>query len=127
MDPNCKRQFWNTMKQLLSASGKSAVLTTTSMEEAEAVCERIGVLIKGELKCLGTSQFLKEKFGMAYMLEAKINMEAEGLFLAFIEQLTRQQASLVESFSNKFLIHIPRDCIKSLSQVFERLEKGKRV
>jgi len=125
MDPKSKRQFWNTMKQILSSNRQlSAVLTTNSMEEAEALCDRIGVLIRGELKFIGTSQYLKEKFGMAYMLEAKINMNMQGLFLAFIEQLTMQQASLVESFSNKYLIHIPRDCIKSLSQIFERLEKG---
>lgn len=67
---------------------------------------------------------MKEKFGMGYTLEAGINMDKQALFFAFIEQLTMQQASLIEGFSNKFLINIPRDCIRSLSLMFERLEKG---
>ena len=69
---------------------------------------------------------MKEKFKMGYTLEAKINMKNQSAFIAFIEQLTMQQASLIENFSNKFIIQIPEDCVKSLALMFDKLEKGRK-
>jgi hypothetical protein len=43
-------------------------LTTHSMEEAEALCTRIGIMVKGQLQVIGTPQHLKEKFGSGYEL-----------------------------------------------------------
>ena len=41
------------------------------MEEAEALCTRIGVIVNGGLKCLGSSQHLKERFGSGYEVQIK--------------------------------------------------------
>ncbi len=38
------------MLQILNDEKKTVILTTKSMEEAEALCQRVGILIKGELK-----------------------------------------------------------------------------
>ena len=51
---------------------RGAILTTHSMEEADALCNRVGIMVKGELRCLGTSQHLKNKYGGGYMLEIKV-------------------------------------------------------
>ena len=61
---------------------------------------------------------------MGYTLETQINLQRQSSFFVFIEQLTMQRAVLIENFANKYIINIPKDCIKSLSQMFERLEKG---
>ena len=50
----------------------SVVLTTHSMEECEALCSRIGIMAHGKLRCLGSAQHLKTKFGRGYQLEMKI-------------------------------------------------------
>jgi hypothetical protein len=42
---------------------RAVILTTHSMEECEALCSRIGILVQGALTCLGTSQHLKHRFG----------------------------------------------------------------
>ena len=42
------------------------------MEEAEALCSRIGIVAKGELKCVGTAQHLKHKFGKGYVLTVNL-------------------------------------------------------
>lgn len=39
------------------------MMTTHSMEEAQALCTRIGIMVNGQLQCLGSSQHLKNKFG----------------------------------------------------------------
>lgn len=62
-----------------------------SMEECEALCTRLAVMVNGQFKCLGSPQHLKSKFGSGYTLLAKIHMEADleemdlQLFKDFIE------------------------------------------
>ena len=41
----------------------SVVLTTHSMEECEALCNRIGIMVGGKFRCLGSAQHLKNKVG----------------------------------------------------------------
>jgi hypothetical protein len=42
------------------------------MEEAEALCPRIGIMAGGKLRCLGSAQHLKTKFGQGYQVEMKV-------------------------------------------------------
>ena len=43
-----------------------------SMEECEALCTRLVVMVNGQFKCLGTAQHLKTKFGEGFALMAKV-------------------------------------------------------
>ena len=44
-------------------AGHTVILTSHSMEECEALCSRIGIMTAGRLRCLGTVQHLKNRFG----------------------------------------------------------------
>ena len=44
-------------------AGRSVLLTTHSMEEAEATCGRLGVMAAGALCAMGTPQQLKSRYG----------------------------------------------------------------
>ncbi|XP_055532678.1 cholesterol transporter ABCA5-like [Wyeomyia smithii] len=71
MDPKSKRFLWDTI--LASFHGtRCAMLTTHSMEEADALCSRVGIMVKGELRCLGSTQHLKNLYGAGYTLEIKL-------------------------------------------------------
>jgi ATP-binding cassette subfamily A (ABC1) protein 5 len=70
MDPQSKRFVWNTVEASFRR-GRGAILTTHSMEEADALCSRVGIMVKGELRCLGSTQHLKNKYGAGYVLEVK--------------------------------------------------------
>jgi ATP-binding cassette, subfamily A (ABC1), member 3 len=50
----------------------SVILTTHSMEECEALCPRIGIMAGGKLRCLGSAQRLKNKYGQGYQVELKV-------------------------------------------------------
>jgi len=43
-----------------------------SMEECEALCTRLAIMVNGQLKCLGSTQHLKAKFGTGYILIVKV-------------------------------------------------------
>ena len=51
LDPEVRRLIWNIVNE--QRQGKTIILTTHSMEEAEVLCQRIGIMAKGNLRCLG--------------------------------------------------------------------------
>jgi ABC-type multidrug transport system ATPase subunit len=67
LDPDNKSLVWSIIQSLKSPS-RLILLTTHSMEEAEALCGRIGIMARGELQCIGTSSHLKKKYGKGYTL-----------------------------------------------------------
>jgi ABC-type multidrug transport system ATPase subunit len=55
-------------------SQRAVILTTHSMDEAEALCKRIGIIVRGQLRALGTKQHLKVKFGSGFELSVKLKV-----------------------------------------------------
>ncbi|GFT89233.1 ATP-binding cassette sub-family A member 3 [Nephila pilipes] len=75
MDPVSRRCLWNALLQVIQ-SGRSVVLTTHSMEECEALCSRLVIMVNGRLCCLGSPQHLKSKFGEGFSLVIKVGQQA---------------------------------------------------
>jgi ATP-binding cassette subfamily A (ABC1) protein 3 len=73
VDPQAKRFMWDIVSKISTLRKKSAVIITThSMEEAEALATKMGIMVNGEFKCFGTSQHIKNKYGTGYEIELKI-------------------------------------------------------
>ncbi len=53
------------------------LLTSHSMEECEALCTKIGIMRAGRLRCLGSVQHLKNRFGAGYVLQLRIATPGE--------------------------------------------------
>lgn len=70
MDPGAKRQLWNIVNKTRN-SGRSVVMTSHSMEECEALCTKLAIMVNGEFKCLGSTQHLKNKFSKGFILTVK--------------------------------------------------------
>ncbi|KAL4459528.1 hypothetical protein ABPG74_018141 [Tetrahymena malaccensis] len=69
LDPIAKRFLWNTLKQNLQLKDASIVLTTHSMNEAESLCSKIGIVVNGQFQCMGSPEHLSNKFGQGYRLK----------------------------------------------------------
>uniref|UniRef100_A0A8C8BMC0 P-type phospholipid transporter n=1 Tax=Otus sunia TaxID=257818 RepID=A0A8C8BMC0_9STRI len=78
MDPQSRRLLWDSIVSVLR-DGRAVVLTSHSMEECEALCTRLAIMVKGTFKCLGTIQQLKYKFGDGYIVTLKIKSPKSGL------------------------------------------------
>uniref|UniRef100_A0A8C4Y6C3 P-type phospholipid transporter n=1 Tax=Gopherus evgoodei TaxID=1825980 RepID=A0A8C4Y6C3_9SAUR len=78
MDPQSRRFLWNSIVSVIR-EGRAVVLTSHSMEECEALCTRLAIMVKGTFKCLGTIQHLKYKFGDGYIVTMKIKAPQPGL------------------------------------------------
>ena len=66
LDPVNRRFIWNMIKEIKKKS--SVILTTHSMSEAEFLSDRICVIKKGIMQCIGTSLDLKNIYGEGYIL-----------------------------------------------------------
>ncbi|KAJ1200504.1 hypothetical protein NDU88_004328 [Pleurodeles waltl] len=143
MDPCSKRYLWKTILKEVQ-DGCAAVLTSHSMEECEALCSRLAIMVNGSFKCLGSPQHIKNRFGDGYSVKVWLTKDANSstavsdcLKLHFPGTLFKEQhlnlleyrvlqrkGCLAELFktleTNKHLLHIEHYSISetSLEQVF---------
>lgn len=66
MDPITRRHVWDIIQD--AKKGRAIILTTHSMEEADILSDRIAIMAKGRLRCIGTSIRLKSKFGTGFIV-----------------------------------------------------------
>lgn len=66
LDPINRFHVWRLIHQLKRS--RVVVLTTHSMEEAEALSDKIGIMVQGKLRCIGSSLYLKNRFGGGYQV-----------------------------------------------------------
>ncbi|XP_044269819.1 phospholipid-transporting ATPase ABCA3-like [Tribolium madens] len=74
MDPVTKRNLWNALCTVRD-NGKCILFTSHSMEECEALCTRLAIMVNGDFKCLGSVQHLKNKFAAGFTLTIKVKRE----------------------------------------------------
>ncbi|XP_023240811.1 ATP-binding cassette sub-family A member 1-like [Centruroides sculpturatus] len=88
MDPQSRRVIWETILKL--RKGRTILLTTHHMEEADALGDRIAIMTEGSIKCFGSSVFLKKKFGTGYHLH-----------------VTKSDICQIDEITKRIKIHIP--------------------
>ena len=67
MDPEARRFMWSVIHKMSKKGRKSSVIMTThSMDEAETLCKRMGIMVNGEFVCLGTANQIKDEYGYGY-------------------------------------------------------------
>lgn len=72
IDPVSRRKIWLCIKELVQA-GRTIILTSHSLDECEALCNRIGIMYHGQLQCIGVTQELKNSLGDGYTLIIKLS------------------------------------------------------
>ena len=75
MDVLARRQLWGVLERL--KKGRVVVLTTHYMDEADFLGDRIAFMQNGKLQLVGSSLFLKNRFGIGYTLHLSLQQEEE--------------------------------------------------
>ena len=87
LDPQSRRQLWDLITEL-KASGRSIVLTTHYMDEAERLCDRVAIVDHGRVIALGTPRELIAGLGAEHVVEFTVAGGAAGaLDVAALERL----------------------------------------
>lgn len=88
MDPLARRELWDLLASL--RKGRTMLLTTHYMDEADVLGDRIGIMSLGKMQCMGSSQFLKTTFGSGYKLifdkEAGMDARALSELVIYVQQ-----------------------------------------
>merc|ERR1712146_353445 len=118
LDPETRRNIWALLDKV--KVGRCIILTTHSMDEADALCGRTGIMSHGLMRCIGTNLHLKNRYGNGYKVEIRFDPERLDTAHSFIMQLM-PSASLESSSKNTREYQISRDKVV-LSTVFAALQ-----
>ncbi len=71
LDPQSRRQLWDLIEEF-KATGKTTVLTTHYMDEAEVLCDRVAIVDHGKIIALGSPRQLIESLGAEHVVEFRL-------------------------------------------------------
>ncbi|XP_070689151.1 ATP-binding cassette sub-family A member 2 [Pempheris klunzingeri] len=121
MDPKARRFLWNLILDIIK-TGRSVVLTSHSMEECEALCTRLGIMVNGRFKCLGSIQHLKNRFGDGYMITVRTKSSSNVKEVVRFFNRNFPEAVPKERHHTKVQYQLKSERI-SLAQVFSKMEQ----
>ncbi|XP_050975190.1 uncharacterized protein abca12 isoform X2 [Labeo rohita] len=126
MDPRSKRHLWKIISE--QVMGKCAVvLTSHSMEECEALCTRLAIMVKGQFRCLGSLQHIKNRFGKGFTV--KMYLAGASYDIDMISNFMQQNfpsTCLKDHHSNMVEYHVPV-APGGVASIFGLLESNKAV
>uniref|UniRef100_A0A668ATY9 P-type phospholipid transporter n=1 Tax=Myripristis murdjan TaxID=586833 RepID=A0A668ATY9_9TELE len=126
MDPKARRALWTCIHSVIK-EGRSVVLTSHSMEECEALCTRMAIMVNGRFRCLGSVQHLKNRFGDGYTIILRVAGPDPDLapVMKFIES-ELAGSTLKEKHRNMLQYQLPSS-LTSLAHIFSILAKNKEL
>ena len=86
LDPQARRQLWELI-EYFKTTGRTIILTTHYMDEAERLCDRVAIMDHGKVIALGTPRELVESIGVDHVVEFAVGGAAAALDPAAFEQL----------------------------------------
>ncbi|XP_046662414.1 phospholipid-transporting ATPase ABCA1-like isoform X2 [Homalodisca vitripennis] len=130
VDPVARRNLWDVLARC-QKSGQAIVLTSHSMEECEALCTRLTIMVKGRMMCIGSNQYLKQRYGQGYTIMIKLHTHpCKDVLLPQLKQEVQQsfmfRCKLKDEHTSLLHYHMT-DTGMSLSNLFRIMERLKQV
>ena len=120
MDLGARRSLWDMLKNY--RRDKIIILTTHYMDEADVLGDRIGIMAAGKILCLGTSLFLKDRYGAGFKLTiVKKSKKANKAIQPYLEAELGQIEKLSE-VSSEITFKIPSDKAPMFQDFFEKFD-----
>jgi ABC-2 type transport system ATP-binding protein len=107
LDPQARRHLWDLVDELKQA-GRTIILTTHYMEEAERLCGRVAIMDHGKVIALGTPQQLIASIGAEHIVEIAVTGKDEGthgvLDAALVKAIPGIQSHRVDAGLHQFSV-----------------------
>ncbi|CAE6075408.1 unnamed protein product [Arabidopsis arenosa] len=121
LDPASRINLWTVIKR--AKEHTAIILTTHSMEEAEFLCDRLGIFVDGKLQCIGNPKELKKRYGGSYVLTMTTSPEHEKDVETLVQDVS-PNAKKIYHISGTQKFEFPKDEVR-ISEVFQAVEKAK--
>eukprot|EP00871_Galdieria_phlegrea_P000584 jgi/Galph1/1526/GphlegSOOS_G203.1 len=123
LDPLSKHALWKFIEE--QKPGRSILLTTHAMDEAERLCDKVGLVTEGTLQCVGDPESLKNRLGVGYRLEITVNMKNIRTWRIFrLNEFCNGKAQLSRNINGHIVFTVPYSAVQ-LSKVFLEVESLK--
>ena len=123
LDPFNRMTLWQLLRDY--KKGRTIILTTHYMEEADALSDRIAVMNHGQVKCCGSPIFLKDRFGSGYKLtitkDANFNKKA---LKRVVEEVTVKKANFTSDVAREVTVAISAESNSKLPELLSRIEEN---
>ncbi|MBN1369679.1 MAG: ABC transporter ATP-binding protein [Dehalococcoidaceae bacterium] len=116
LDPQARRNVWESIEKLKN-SGKTIILTTHYMEEAETLCSRVGIMDHGKIIAIGSASQLIADAGLDSVVEFSCTPEEASVILAELEDVKR-----TAELDGKFTVytHKPSAMLQQIASLANR-------
>lgn len=115
LDPQARRHLWDLVDQLKQA-GRTIILTTHYMDEAERLCDRVAIMDQGKIIALGTPQQLIASVGGEHIVELVIGHGA--VDAALLTAISGVQSHRVDAGLHQLTV---RDLHTTVPRIFQVL------
>ncbi|XP_010931477.1 ABC transporter A family member 7 isoform X1 [Elaeis guineensis] len=122
LDPASRKNLWNVVKH--AKRNRAIILTTHSMEEAEYLCDRLGVFVDGSLQCIGNPKELKARYGGSYVFTMTTSSNEEEEVESLVRQLS-PSANRIYHISGTQKFEVPKHEVR-IADVFRAVEIAKK-
>ena len=133
MDPENRRKVWDIIQS--EKKNRCIILTTHYMDEADTLGDRIAIMNNGQIKCCGSSLYLKRLYGVGYTftisLQSDVNIEDEkekSEIKPPIDNIILQNingAKTISIAAGEILYRLPFESSNKFSNVFKKLDSDK--
>ena len=125
MDPYSRRFTWDIIRK--HRQNCAIVLTTHFLDEADLLCDRIAIMSAGKLACIGSSVFLKNRFGAGYHLVLVRDSEVTDNSCAIANLIKTFVPAAVKSsdIGSELSFQLPTDSAKMFAPLISALDEKK--
>ncbi|KAJ4900283.1 ABC2-like protein 16 [Raphanus sativus] len=121
LDPASRKNLWTVIER--AKQNTAIILTTHSMEEAEVLCDRLGIFVDGGLQCIGNPKELKGRYGGSYVFTMTTSSEHEEVVERMVQRIS-PNAKKVYHLSGTQKFEIPKQEVM-ISDLFLMVESAK--
>lgn len=115
IDPGGRRKLLKMIQD--EGKNRAIIITTHSMEEAESLCTKVGIVVNGEMQCLNTSLAIKNTYGAGMRLEVELAADWKGTgrmgkaekekTVQFVKSRLSEGAVLTEEVASRLFFTLP--------------------
>eukprot|EP01091_Cochliopodium_minus_P001939 TRINITY_DN1188_c0_g2_i2.p1 TRINITY_DN1188_c0_g2~~TRINITY_DN1188_c0_g2_i2.p1 ORF type:complete len:1683 (-),score=415.80 TRINITY_DN1188_c0_g2_i2:354-4655(-) len=121
LDPVSRGHLWKLIEEL--KEDKAILLTTHSMEEADTLASRIGIMANGKMKCIGNSLHLKNKFGTGYTVNVSTEFHRSEQIIKQIKQISPSVVLTVND-AGSLSFRVSKENVNEMPNLIEYLEEN---
>ena len=124
LDPLSRRRLWQLVQE--NRQGRAILLTTHFMDEADILGDRIAIIKQGRLRACGSSDYLKKKFGLGYMMRFSLQQGVDSSITGRISDVINSNTSNAEVVSiagTEMSVRLAKTSVSIFPTLFSTLEQ----